>query len=176
MIAGLIVLLVGGFVALCIDIATYTTFYDKYYKIEMKYPVKWKKLEDFQGAIVAFVAPVKDALEPTPPNVNVTVTDNLGEEMSLEQFARFAMVQTETILSTSIEVLEKKPVTLSGGQPAYSYTIKSKVIPTVQMKFVLYLKDNKGFIITCMADESVFKKNLGIFNEMIKSYKIDVKK
>ena len=166
--AGLGTLLFGAFIALFIEALQYRTYYDKFYKIEIKYPLKWKVVADTSDAIVAFIAPKDDSLDFFRENLNIAVTDNLDEGMTLEKFSKQMTVQAETALGMNVEILKSEPVILDGRR-AYFYEIQSKGEPEMRIKSYWYIKDNKAFIITWATDMIHYKQYVKIFNHMVKS-------
>ena len=167
-------LIVALAIAFFIRSSQYTSFYDDYYKIRIKYPKKWSVFKDLGGTIVAFRAPQDDVLDNFTENLNISVSDLPPKGMTLEQYSKIAIEQTESVFQGSIEKVESQAIEFAGFS-AYSYTMKATQEPLLHMRFIWFFKDNKAYVITYAIQTLQYKKYIGKLNYMLSSFAIGAK-
>src|SRR5512135_2430292 len=85
--------ILGGILWFKFKPAKFDVFEDAPLHVSMKYPANWQKVEHpAEGAIVAFVAPKKDELDPFSPNMNLTYVD-LKQKLTFDQLRQVTMMQ-----------------------------------------------------------------------------------
>ena len=173
--AGLGTLIVGAAIVFFIHSAQYVLFYDNYYQIRIKYPKNWAVAKDLAGTIVTFVSPKDDELDNFNENLNISVSDLPSDITTLEQFSKIATGQVQAVFGSNIEVVQSEAIEFAGF-PAYSYVMHSTQPPELNLRFVWFFKDNKAYIITYAAQMLQYKKYLGTFNDMLRSFSIGVAK
>ncbi len=118
-VIGLILVTVG--ILARIKVTPYNTYKNKEYGFSIKFPAYWKvDLHPKGGAIVLFIAPRKDAVDPLQANINIAIKD-MPEAMTIEYISKIIVNQVTGTFGESIEVMESHPDTLS-GKPAYRLT------------------------------------------------------
>lgn len=172
MAAAFLLLVVAG-ISYLVHESSYVIYYDKYYKIHIKYPKEWKALVDYQGSVVTFLSKPDDELDNYAENLSITVSDLQPDIKTLEQFSKIATGQMEAVFEGYMQTVESKAITLA-GYPAYLYEVQTTRPTGIDFKFIWFFKDNKAFVITTAMHELQFKKYRGIFKDMIGSFQIGV--
>jgi hypothetical protein len=173
-LAGVGTLILGLAITFLVRNSQFTSYYDDYYKIHIKYPKSWAVFKDLGGTIVAFRASEDDALDNFRENLNISVSDLPPQGMALEQYSKIATGQAESVFQGSIEVIESQQIVFAGF-PAYSYIMRAKQEPLLQLRFVWFFKDNRAYVITYAMQTLQYKKYIGKFNYMLGSFSIGEK-
>ena len=167
-------LIVGAAIAFFIHNSQYVLFRDNDSQIQIKYPKNWTVKKQFAGTIVTFVSPKDDELDSFAENLNISVSDIPPHVTTLEQFSRIATGQVGAVFEGDIEVVRSGAIEFAGF-PAYSYVMRTTQFPEMNLRFVWFFKDNKAYVITCVAQTLMYKKHLGTFNDMLRSFSIGEK-
>lgn len=163
--------LVVFIVTMIINESKYTVYYDKFYKLNIKYPKKWKAIPDYAGSVVTFTSIRDNELDTFAENLNISVTDLPEHITTLKQFSKIATVQMEAVFEGQVEVLQSEEIVFA-GMPAYSYVVKTPQEPVLNIRFIWFFRDNKAFILTYVIQDLVYQKYIKIFNHMLRSFSI----
>lgn len=166
--------LVGYFIAFIVNESKYTAYYDKFYKISIKYPKGWNAIPDHGGSIVAFISNRDNELDSFAENFNISVTDLPEHVTTLAQFSKIATGQMEAVFERNAEVLQSEEIVFA-GMPAYSYVIRTTQEPVLNLRFVWFFMDNKAFVLTYIIQDFAYEKYSKIFNHMLRSFSIGAK-
>ncbi len=163
--------LVGYAIAFVINENRYISYYDKFYKISIKYPKGWNAIPDHGGSIVAFISNRDNELDSFAENFNISVTDLPQHVTTLAQFSKIATGQMEAVFERNAEVLQSEEIVFA-GMPAFSYVIRTTQEPVLNLRFVWFFRDNKAIVLTYVIQELAYEKYIKIFNHMLRSFSI----
>jgi len=138
----------------------------------IKYPLRWAKAENQNGATVIFSSPTENKLDFFQENVNVVVTDLSRSPKTLIDYSDLAVNQMKVVFKENLEVIDSSATYLS-GKPAHQFIFIGKG-PEATLKFFMVwtIDDNRAYQITYSAIASTYDKYLGKFQRMIKSFEI----
>jgi hypothetical protein len=141
----------------------------------MKYPVKWKKYDNYNGTSVTFVAQKNTALDTFNENVNIVVQDLSRRPLSLNKYTEVAVGQMKAIFKDSIEILEAESRRF-GGKNGFLFSYKGKLPDGGAAFYAIHywtIKDDIAYQFTYMALEAEADDPFyGLVKKMVGSFKI----
>lgn len=151
------------------------TFSDPLHKFQMEIPDTWSIGEGFSNQKLDFVvialSPEDQAQDPFIENMNVLVED-LGKPVTLDEYFMWNLVGLMQELP-KFHMHEKTNVVVNGVKMAvlaYSWDLEKEMTATYQFIFV---KDQKGYVITFSAHPSNFKDYKPTFDRIANSFTFD---
>lgn len=143
----------------------WTTYNNEEYGIRVDYPEDWQEVYP-SGCLVGFVNRSAGSFA---ENFNIVIQLCLG--MNLEQFIAYnrksiSHFYPDTVITKELEIEVH-------GKKGYEWYFKLTYEGvTIQQKQVLFVSNNKGYILSCGALDSRYSILTDIFDEIISSIKI----
>lgn len=159
-----------------IKVVKYEVYRDERAGVEMKYPASWQIVDKPEGgAIVAFVAPKRTAMDVFSANANLTFTNMLGRISMREQLNSTIVRQITGTLEENIKVLVSETARVAGRQGYKLVYVGQAEGLENPIKYLHYwvMVENKGvYIFTYAAREDDFDFFMDKINAMVKSWVI----
>ncbi len=139
------------------------------HKIKIKYPEGWSKMENYMGAVAAFLAPKENANALFQSNFNIMVQDLSAQPMTLKQYTELSLEQIGKLITNSkIEVSEDTTI---GGKPGYKVAYKGE---QGQLKLeyvsVYTIQDNKAYLITFTCEQDKYSEYTETIDKVVDSF------
>jgi hypothetical protein len=164
-------LLLGGLIMMAITSSQFKTYSEETYFIKIKYPNNWTAAPGYEGTVVTFLSPQEDALDTYQENFNIAVKDLSKTPMTLDEYTQTAIKQLAWLFKANLEVVESKPVTIS-GQRGYKYVSQSPNPTGIIMTIFWFIKNDQAYTITYVASRPQYEKYRAKFDEMVRSFSI----
>jgi hypothetical protein len=142
-------------------------------KFSIDVPQNWQLIDNYnaQVALVA-IAPKRGAADNFSENINVVVDPTDLSGITAEHYRDLTAEALKTVL-TAVSIDSLATDTLSDGKVAgiIAYTHKAN---NIKLKVITYLfvKDNKGYVITCTAKKENFINYLQQFTGIYNTFKL----
>lgn len=157
-----------------IKVVKYEVYRDERLGVEMKYPASWQIVDKPEGgAIVAFVAPKRTAMDVFSANANLTFTNMIGRISMREQLNSTIIRQITGTMEASIKVLASENAQVAGRQGYKLMYVGQAEGLDNPIKYLHYwvMVENKGvYIFTYAAREDDFDYFMDKVNTMVKSW------
>ena len=143
------------------------------YHFQLQYPKTWQIGKPIENVAVWFVAPSEGALDSFQESVNIIVQDLRKSPMSLSMYSEMAVKQMKAVFENNLEIVEKKPVRLS-GLPAYKFNYygKSNAGRTYEFLHVWTIKNDIAYQVSFTASSESFDDYLPVVQSMMKSFEV----
>ncbi|MBF0490966.1 MAG: hypothetical protein HQL15_10250 [Candidatus Omnitrophica bacterium] len=165
------VLLLGGALWGWFYLSQFSSYHDKQYNFTLKYPVKWEKMEKFQGTAVTLRRPKQTALDTFQPNVNITVQEVPGKIATLASFSEAIMKQMKAVFKTNVIVLEDKSCTFA-DRPAHLLVLAAPKPSNLKLRFVWTIKGSFAYIFTFIAQGNQYNELVPTIKGMVDSFEL----
>lgn len=153
--------------------ASFSTYQNPTYNIEIKYPQDWKKQEAYSGSIVSFMSPAKTSAG-SQTNLSVfTPRDISAKPLTLDQLTQqLSNAIKQTQMYTDINIVDSGAAILSNN-PAHRLTITGKKGQfNLQLMEIYTIKNNKVYMLQYGGEISSYPVFLDTAQQMIDSFKI----
>ncbi len=137
----------------------------------IKYPAKWIKVVNKDGASVIFLSPKESDLDVFQENVNVVVQNQTGAPMSLQKYTDRAIFQLKVVFKEGIKVVDSEGAYLD-GKPAYKIIYETAGDPSFKIMHVWTVVGSRAYQVTFTAYTSRFEDFKDVAEKMIQSFRI----
>jgi len=148
------------------------TYKDRVYGISIEYPKSWKKKDGMREAVVLFMAPRTSPAQVFTANINITVQDLTGQDLTLDEYVH-TTIEREKQFIADYELINIEPATMA-GHPACQITFAGKQGYT-PLRFIQLctLKNHRAYAITCAAEAKEFPSFMVQARQVIDSLRIE---
>lgn len=136
----------------------------------MKYPAKWSREENKNGAVVIFSSPKENELDTFRENVNI-VRQFVDPKINLQKYTDMAIDQLRAVFKQNVEILESTP-TYIGDSPAYKIVYIGKGDLEVKLMHVWTLKGGYAYQFTYTSLSTRFNEYWPKVEAMLNSFTI----
>lgn len=149
----------------------FPTYHNNQYRLSVKYPRDWQKMEQVGGVVVAFVRPKQTAMDIFEPNFNITVQEAPDKIATLTSFSETITKQMKAVFKKTINILEDKECTFANRRGHRLVLLASP--DNIKAEFVWTIKGSLAYIFTFMAREKQFKELSPAIDAIVESFKFD---
>lgn len=151
----------------------FTEYRNEDYNITLKYPQAWtvRELEDpITGGIAVFTSPLKNELDTFQEQIYISI-DNVST--TPEEYGE-AIINKVYNNSNITDIAYTKETVELANQSAQSITYqRSKDNVSLKQKEIFIIKNNRVYLITCVAEKKNYQEFIDTVNQIVKTFTIE---
>ncbi len=138
----------------------------------IQYPLAWIIDTSRQfGSDLFLLSPNESEMDKFKENVNVMIQNLKGLNLDLDKFVQVSESQVKTYV-TNGKVLESKRINQNGLEFHKLIYLGAQGVFSLKTEQYYFIKDEKAFVVTFVAEEDQFDKYIVIAEKMMQSFKI----